>query len=133
MLAARSSRREPDSCPFWGECGRRCCGEASRLCGFFNNDVFDISIGSQCGNHDPDDSGPVVEIAFGVDKQVGKIIFITVVVTPPDQGAVADVPVVFINELLARCVFDSGAECVVNVVIPAKFLDHLPVQQSELD
>lgn len=131
-LSAGSAGCESHSGPCWGERGCRCRRKASRLSGLFHDDVFDVPDDSHCRDHDPDDPRAVVEIGFRVDEKIGEIIFISVVVAPPDESAIADISVVVVDELCACHVFDPCSERLFNIVVPTKFLDHLPGFKSEL-
>lgn len=131
--APGSAGCEPHSGPCLGQCGRCCCCEARCPCGLFDDHVLDVSDDAHGGDHDPDDSRSVIEIRFRIDKEVGEVILVAIIVTPPDESAVADISVVVINEFCARHIFDPGAERLFYIVVPAKFLDHLPGLESEFN
>ncbi len=71
---------------------------------------------------------PVGEVGQGVDQGVDEI---AVVLTPPVDRRVDDVLRVLVLQLVAGQGLDGGAQRVVDVVVVAELLDHLPGPKTE--
>src|SRR5699024_3102517 len=68
-----------------------------------------------------------------VHQQVGQVVRVAVVLTPPHQCHVGDVVVLLVHELGARGFLQLAAQPGVDIVVVAELLDHLPSLHSKTD
>ena len=104
--------------------------QSRNLRSFFNVSNRNGSSTTRLRDEDPDQTA-VIKVGQSINQKVGKVIFFSIICTPPHDGTVNDISVVLVDELFARLGFNGDANLLVSVIVDVKLLNNLSQCETE--